>query len=101
MPVTTWMARRVSEALPNTYHQPIGPAAPRGIGWVSEGRMLDRKARRASSHRPNELSRRIIGLAPSRRPVLGVLQARVVRRLHFQLVAPHAPFAGEEPARRR
>ena len=41
---------RVIDALPKTYHQPIGPAAPRGIGWRSIGPIVSRRLKRDSNH---------------------------------------------------
>src|SRR4051812_33947617 len=99
MPVTTWMARSVIEALPKTYHQPVGPAAPLGMGWVKLGSRLSRKLNRASSQSPTDLNQRLIvgpfpGVRPMglrsppgtwdpalRRSLQGVLQGRVVRCL--------------------
>src|SRR5262249_44905763 len=96
------MARSVIEALPKTYHHPIGPAAPRGIGWVSIGRMLARNESRASSHRPTgSSSRLIIGPSPSRRAALVVLQGRVMGRPDFQPAVADPPRAREKPAGRR
>src|SRR5215469_5902524 len=96
------MARSVIEALPKTYHQPIRPAAPRGIGCVSMGRTLARKPSRASSQCPITRSSRLI-VAPFASRVLGfgVLQRRVMRGLAFQPVDAHAPDAREQPARGR
>ena len=37
------------DALPKTYHHPIGPAAPRGIGCISIGPTLSRRLKRASN----------------------------------------------------
>src|ERR1700704_2541870 len=105
MPVRNWMIRSVREALPKTYHQPIGPAAPLGMGWVSIGRMLSRKPSRASNHSPRVRSRRFITFSPLRL-VVGtqrVLQGRVVRRLDLELpgLLVDPPFAAEQAARRR
>src|SRR5712691_7580606 len=52
MPVKIWIIRSVREALPKTYHQPMGPATDRGIGCVSMGPKLSRRHRRASNHSP-------------------------------------------------
>src|SRR6516164_8280784 len=104
MPVRIWMMSNVIEALPKTYHQPIGPAAPRGIGWVSIGRMLSLKARRKSSHRPKDVSQPFILDPPgghsnrgemSCRVFQGILQCRIVRRLDLELILPNAPDATE------
>src|SRR4030095_16186894 len=52
MPVMIWIISIVSAALPNTYHQPIGPATDLGIRWVSIGQRLSRRQRGASNHAP-------------------------------------------------
>src|SRR5260370_770956 len=68
MPVSTWMARSVIDALPKTYHQPRRPAAPLGMGWVNIGSRLSRKPTRTSSQFPNDRSQRlIIGKEPMMR----------------------------------
>src|ERR1700743_3502683 len=93
------MMRSVSEALPKTYHQPIGPAAPRGMGWGSTGRMRDRTPSRASSHRPTEPNSRLtIGPSlPLRQVALGVLQGRVMGGPDLELAIADPPDAGEQP----
>src|SRR5262249_24945319 len=40
---------KVRDALPKMYHQPIGPAALRGMGCVSIGTMVSRTLIRASN----------------------------------------------------
>src|SRR5207249_3262304 len=52
IPVRIWIVSIVSDALPKTYHQPIGPANSLGTGWVSIGHKLVRRLRRASNHLP-------------------------------------------------
>jgi hypothetical protein len=52
MPVRIWMRSIVIEALPKTYHQPIGPAALRGIGCFSIGSKVARRPNRASTQLP-------------------------------------------------
>ena len=75
------MRNRVSEALPKTYHQPIGPAAPAGMGCVSIGRMLSRTRSRASNQSPTAFSQRFM-IGPPGRSVS--CKRGVVRRLDFQ-----------------
>src|SRR4051794_27601914 len=98
------MTRSVIEALPKTYHHPMRPAAPRGMGWVNIGSRLSRKPTRASSQPPTDLSQRLI-VGPFRRRsrglFQGILQRRVVRRLDLQLPVTDPPDAVEETARRR
>src|SRR4029453_11089272 len=47
-----WIISIVIEALPNTYHQPIGPATDFGTGWVNIGPRLVRRHKRVSNHAP-------------------------------------------------
>src|SRR6516162_4918154 len=118
MPVRIWTMRRVSEALPKMYHQPIGPADPRGMGCSIIGSRAARRLKRASNQLPISRSVRIMTSIPCSRPHLpsgtypvssrvrqGVLEGRVVRRLDFQLIDPpnvrHAVDTMKEAARGR
>src|SRR5947209_644623 len=122
MPVRIWSRSMVMDALPKTYHQPIGPAASRGMGCSSIGSRVARTFNRASNQLPAANSQRFmtgsphVGPAsragpawlagPTSRPALqGVLQGRVVRRLDLEYVEPadarDAVDAAEEAARRR
>src|SRR5262245_59564292 len=95
MPVRIWTMKRVSDALPNTYHQPIGPAASRGIGCRIIGSRLSRRRRRTSNQLPT--ARNIIrspfcessrsGLVSQR-----VVEGREMRRLDLQHI--QAPNSG-------
>src|SRR5262245_55403922 len=91
MPVRIWTVSSVSDALPKTYHHPIGPAAARGIGCVSIGRRLERTASRVSNQFPMAGSQRFIVVPPGADlgppfddrqrhalPVQRILQRRVV-----------------------
>src|SRR5262245_14311899 len=49
MPVRIWMSSRVSEALPKTYHQPLGLSRLRGTGCSSIGLRLSPNLRRLSN----------------------------------------------------
>src|SRR5262245_3755348 len=93
----------VSDALPKTYHQPIGPAISRGTGWRSIGSRVSRTFSRASNQLPMARSQRFMA-APSSL-FQGVLQGRIVRRLELQLEAAagarHPVDAVIEAARRR
>src|SRR5262245_517296 len=47
-----WIISIVIDALPNTYHQPIGPATDFGTGCVNIGHRLVPRHKRASSQEP-------------------------------------------------
>src|SRR6185312_16866160 len=98
MPVRTCNNSSVIDALPNTYHQPIGPAAPRGIGCRSTGNRLSLKLSRTSNQRPSDF-RMFFMAAFLSGFVERVLQRRIVGRLDFELPGAHAPDAMEQPAR--
>src|SRR5262245_36678761 len=110
MPVRIWTRRRVSDALPNTYHQPIGPAASRGIGCRIIGSRVSRRRRRASNQLPTARSQRIMAGSPScessrsGRTLQRVVERWEVRRLDLQHVeatnSRDAIDAGIETARR-
>src|SRR5215471_4227025 len=55
-----WIISIVSDALPNTYHQPIGPATDFGTGCVSIGHRVVPKHKRASNHAPIARSVRLM-----------------------------------------
>src|ERR1700681_1548187 len=107
------MRSSVSEALPKTYHQPIGPAARAGMGCVSIGRMLSRTPSRALNQSATAFSQRFmigpflggtsLSLCYGRDPLAaqGVLQREVVRGLDFQAAIADPPRALEQAARRR
>src|SRR5262249_56311816 len=96
MPVMIWSSNRVSEALPKTYHQPIGPAAPFGIGWVNIGRMLARTFRRASSQPPTARSQRfIVAPFPQVRLCVGQAFQPDVRKRKSQAGKPDLPLLAE------
>src|SRR5260370_15397127 len=106
MPVRIWMISSVIEAEPKMYHQPIGPAAPLGMGWASTGITVSRSFSRASNQPPTLRSMRpIVGLLSTVFPgvacLQGVLQGRVVGRLHPQFIAAQLPVALVQAARRR
>src|SRR5215472_9682228 len=69
MPVRIWTMSRVSDALPKTYHQPIGPAASRGMGCRIIGSRAARRRKRASNQLPTASSQRfmagfLVGVEP-------------------------------------
>src|SRR5262249_45790022 len=108
MPVRIWMRSMVSDALPKTYHQPIGPATSRGMGCSSIGSRVARTRNRASNQLPTADSQRFMAGSPScdsGRAFQGVLEGREVRRLDLEHVqpadAPDARDVAEEAARRR
>src|SRR5262245_23438519 len=98
------MKSSVMDALPKMYHQPIGPAAPRGMGCRSIGMRLLRTFSRASNQLPAASSQRFMVGCVSRL-FQGVLPGRKVRRLDFQAEGPadprHPSDVAVEPARRR
>ena len=86
------------DALPKTYHHPIGPAAPRGIGCISIGPTVSRRLRRAS----NQARIRFIADPHAFAGfVQRVLQRGQVGRLDLQLTVADPPDAVEQAARRR
>jgi hypothetical protein len=54
------------EALPKTYHHPLGPAAPFGIGCFIIGKSASRNFNRASNQFPRALNQRFIVAPPLR-----------------------------------
>src|SRR6476646_7470934 len=52
MPLTIWRTRSVTEALPKTYHQPIGPAISFGTGCAMTGPIAAFSPRRNSNQFP-------------------------------------------------
>ena len=56
----------VSDALPKTYHQPIGPSIARGTGCRIIGRKVSRKPMRASNQLPIVLSQSTMTMFSSR-----------------------------------
>src|SRR5262245_50695191 len=100
MPVTTCSISKVSDALPNTYHHPIGPAAPLGMGWRIIGSSVSRTRNRASNQTSSALN---IGVSFRQ---LGLFLQRILRRwqmrcLDLQFPIDHAPDTVIKPARRR
>ena len=65
MPVTICSISNVIEALPKTYHQPIGPAAPLGIGWRIIGISVSRTRNRASNQASSALNIGVSFAVPS------------------------------------
>ena len=55
----------MSDALPKTYHQPIGPATSRGMGCRIIGSRVERRRRRASNQSPTASSQRFMAGSPS------------------------------------
>src|SRR6516162_5728231 len=104
MPVRIWSSSKVSDALPKTYHQPIGPAAPRGMGCRIIGSSVSRSFSRASNQLPAASSQLFMVGSPSSL-FQGVLPGRKVRGLDLQLEntvgSRHLPDAAVEAARRR
>jgi len=70
----------VSDALPKTYHQPIGPATSRGMGCRIIGSRVSRSFSRASNQLPAASSQLFMVGSPSSL-FQGVLPGRKVRRL--------------------
>src|SRR3954452_16868980 len=92
------------DALPKTYHHPIGPATSRGMGCRIMGSKVERRRKRASNQSTTASSRRFTAGSPSSL-FQGVLQGRIVWRPDLQLEDPaaslHPVDAAVEPARRR
>src|ERR1700704_365202 len=84
------MNKNVIEALPKTYHHPIGPSMALGTGWRIIGSSVSLKLRRRSNHRQTD-ARSFLDRAIKR-----VLQGWIVRRLHFELALAQTPLAAKQ-----
>src|SRR5882724_6860374 len=107
MPVMIWMSSIVIDALPNTYHHPIGPSIDRGTGWSIIGSIVSLKPTRASNQLPSFLSQlnivdvmRILRVCPE----VWDSVARELGAAHFERANRSGTCraaAGQKRARRR
>src|SRR5450755_3290592 len=95
------MSSSVIDALPKTYHQPIGPSIERGTGWSIIGSKVSLKPTRASNQLPSFLSQwNIVSCrAESGGFLERVLKRGIVGRADLELAILHAPIAVEHAAR--
>src|SRR5215510_3208799 len=90
MPERIWRTRRVTEALPKTYHQPIGPAISFGTGCAMTGAIAALSPRRDSNQFPTFCSNRFIG-RPLYLPPLSPLGRGVGGEGMDDVSPPHPP----------